>query len=110
MKSVSYIDTFGKENSMPQSLWDQLPEDKGGLKLIEPKEVKEEKPKNSKPEEVEKKSQDEKPEGVAYPTDSAPSEEWTVPQLEAYSKDNNIKLGRAKKEAAILEKIREAGH
>lgn len=40
-----------------------------------------------------------------YPADE-PNESWTVEQLKAFAKDNGIELGRARKEAAILKKIK----
>ena len=39
-----------------------------------------------------------------YPS-TKPSKKWTVEQLKAFAKDNDIKLGTAKKEATILKKI-----
>ena len=40
-----------------------------------------------------------------YPAD-APNATWTVEQLKAFAKDKGIELGRGRKEAAILKKIK----
>lgn len=46
----------------------------------------------------------EEQEALAFPQDE-PNESWTVEQLKDYADYHGIKLGRAKKEEAILKKI-----
>ena len=100
MNTIRVVDKFGVEQDFPRSIWDQLPKDKSGLKPVAPEEVKE----------VVEEVKPVAPEGgVGYPTDSAPSKEWTVDQLKEFASDNDISLGRARLEDAILKKIREAG-
>ena len=50
--------------------------------------------------------QEPKEEAKSFPQDE-PNEEWTVEQLREFAEYNGINLGRAKKEAAILKKIRQ---
>lgn len=109
MEIIRYIDLSGNENSMPRSIWNELGDNKGGLRLAKPQDDEPEDTDNQQ-EPVNNPVSLVQQGGVAYPTDQPPSKEWTVPQLVAYAKDNTINLGRAKREDAILKAIQKAGH
>ena len=55
---------------------------------------------------ADKAPEEPKEEPKSFPQDE-PNEGWTVEQLREFAEYNGISLGRAKKEAAILKKIRE---